>query len=155
MITKFTSYIVESRKSIDDLEMLNTFELGKLLLDEVYKDSPDVQFIQDLLDVGCPIDYMDNWDRTALHFASRDEHLEIAKLLISRGSDVNARTKDGLKTHGRTPLHFAVMAGNSELTKFLLSRGANINLRDSANLRAWDIARPAIREFAPELNPNK
>ncbi len=39
---------------------------------------------------------------TPLHYAARYSHLQVVKLLVERGADVNARAEDGI-----TPLHFA------------------------------------------------
>ncbi len=47
---------------------------------------------------------------------------EIAKLLIEKGSDVNAADHKG-----GTPLTAAVFGGNIETIKLLLSKGANVN----------------------------
>ncbi len=114
------------RLTIDDLEMLNPVELGELLLTEVRKESPDVQFIQDLIAVGCPIDARDNNDRTVLHLAARYGHLEVVKFLLSRGMNVDMESDMGL-----VPLHFAVSGGHLEMLKFLISKGADIHARDN------------------------
>ncbi len=94
MITKFNNYINESRKSIDELEILTSDELGKLLIDEAYKSPPDIRHIQDLLTVGCPIDARDYWEQTSLHVVARYGHLDVVKFLLSKGADVHARDED-------------------------------------------------------------
>ncbi len=129
MITKFNNYIVESKKSLDELEMLNPDELGKLLVAEVENNAPNVQYMQDLLDVGCPIDGRDAWSRTALHYAAignvnLDGKLEIVKFLVSKGADVNARDRNGC-----TPLHKT--GRNLETIKFLVSNGGDVNLQNA------------------------
>ncbi len=92
-----------TRPTIDELEILNPFELGKLLHAEIEKDPPDIQYIQDLLHVGCPINARadDGW--TALHCASDDGHFEVVKFLISRGADVNIRSDRGLTAWDHIP----------------------------------------------------
>ena len=47
-------------------------------------------------------------------------HLDIAKLLIEKGADVNVES-------GYSPLHNAVREDHPELVKFLLSHGADVN----------------------------
>ncbi len=95
MITNFSSYILESRKSIEDLEMLNPFELEELLFSEVRKYSPDFQYIKDIIAVGCPIDTRDSIGATALHYAALSGHLKIVKYLVSKGADIEARDDSG------------------------------------------------------------
>ena len=59
--------------------------------------------------------------RTPLHFTSR---LDIARLLVDAGADVNAQTEDG-----DTPLHAAAPCETTEveMIKFLLANGADVN----------------------------
>ncbi len=149
MITKFNNYIVESRKSIDELETLTPDQLGKLLRDVVGMDSSDIKYIQDILDVGCPIDARDTWDRTALHVAAWENDIEMVEFLISKGAEVNARNN-----FGWTALHYAAEWGHLEIVEFLISKGADIQAKDDDGWTAWDYAL-AIRVEVPELNPNK
>ncbi len=137
-----------TRLTIYDLEMLNPFELGELLHAEVRMSSPDVQFIQDLLIVGCPIDAKDSAGWTALHYAACDGHLDVVKFLISIGSDVNARNK-----WGNRALYWAAMYGHLGVVKFLISAGADANARDHIGHTAWVFASEHIREECPELKP--
>ncbi len=83
-----------SKLTIDELEVLTPDRLGDILRGEVCKNFPHVQVIQDLLDVGAPIDsrYKNGW--TALHVAAFKGHLEVVKLLVSKGGDVNIRDND-------------------------------------------------------------
>ncbi len=77
-----------TRLTIDELEVLTPDQLWELLIAEVKKNSPDVQFIQDLIAVGCPIDARDDQDHTALHWAAWREEIEVVKFLVSRGADL-------------------------------------------------------------------
>jgi len=58
---------------------------------------------------------------SALHIAVREGHLDIAKLLIDRGAEI-----DVLDRKDFTPLHNAAWNGNLEMTKLLLDAGADI-----------------------------
>jgi ankyrin repeat protein len=62
---------------------------------------------------------------TLLHMVALDKgSVVIAKLLVSKGANVNTKTNDGA-----TPLHVAAAAGNVEVTKLLVSKGANVNAK--------------------------
>ena len=49
----------------------------------------------------------------------------IAKLLISRGADIEA-----VDNNGHAPLHLAVQWANVEITNMLLLKNANVNIKD-------------------------
>ena len=51
----------------------------------------------------------------------RSESIEIAKLLISKGVDVNK------KNHGDNALHIAVQSGHKEMAELLIEEGVNID----------------------------
>ena len=63
---------------------------------------------------------------TPLQIAASQGRLEIAKLLLDRGADVNIRRK------GTSALSQAVVAGDVEMTRLLLSRGAEAARREIA-----------------------
>jgi ankyrin repeat protein len=58
-------------------------------------------------------------NRTALHLAAAKSQVAVARLLIERGANVNAKA-----ACGSTPLHFAACAGNTEMVHLLLQAGA-------------------------------
>lgn len=61
----------------------------------------------------------------ALHYAVRAGHLEVCKILIANGANLNAQTNGGA-----TPLHRAAMMGNESIVGYLLSGsvGKQVNL---------------------------
>lgn len=63
---------------------------------------------------------------TALHIASRTGNVEIAKILIDSGANINAADNEGW-----TPLMRAAMAKSPELVKFLLNSGADASKANS------------------------
>jgi hypothetical protein len=65
---------------------------------------------------------------TALHAASRRNHLKIVQSLLRHGAYVNA-----LGRRGRTPLLFASARGHLEVVRWLLKHGANVNAKDKHN----------------------
>ena len=85
---------------------------------------------------------------TLLHNAASNLQIDIVRLLVARGADVNAKG-----SHGYTPLHRAVdMDCNTQsradytrtsalpLTQVLIDAGADETLRDDDNETARDIA---------------
>ena len=78
----------------------------------------DVAAVKALLDQGIPVDTKFRYDRTPLSFAADRGHLEIVKLLLERGADVNA--KDTF--YKMTPLSAASMKGNVDIVRLLLAR---------------------------------
>ena len=63
---------------------------------------------------------------TPLNFAAIYNNIDIVKLLVKAGADLDIANDDD-----ETPLHTAVHLGNIKIVKFLIDEGANINKRDS------------------------
>ncbi|NXK96682.1 ANR39 protein, partial [Formicarius rufipectus] len=57
---------------------------------------------------------------TALHYASRNGHLGVCRLLLERGAPCDARTPGGA-----TPLHRACYCGHLAVSRLLLQHGAD------------------------------
>jgi ankyrin repeat protein len=70
-----------------------------------------------------------------LHAAAAGRHVEVCRVLIAAGADVNA-TQHG----GFTPLHEAAQHGDVEMTELFLSAGADPSLATDAGDTAADIA---------------
>lgn len=64
----------------------------------------------------------DKWGFTPLHGVAGEEHVDMARLLIARGADVNAANDEGI-----TPLH---LAAYPEMASVLVAAGARIGARD-------------------------
>ena len=115
----------------------STFDTVKLLLDhgaEVKAPGPflrgplstavgshGVDVIRLLIERGANVHAPHPTGRTLLHVAGYD--LEVAKLLIVHGCDVNALERDDLMV----PLHHAADDGNAEFTRLLIDHGAVID----------------------------
>jgi ankyrin repeat protein len=82
-------------------------------------------------------------DGGALHAAAGGSRLELVKLLIDAGADVDRRDPET----GRAPLHAAVTAGpggdSHEIVTILLAAGADINATTNDGASALDISRVA------------
>ncbi|XP_051159489.1 ankyrin-3-like isoform X2 [Leptopilina boulardi] len=66
------------------------------------------------------------FERTALHYAVREEKTKIVEFLLKEGADVNCSTRDKF-----TPLHYAVALENLEISQLLLEHGADVNVESS------------------------
>ncbi len=128
-----------TKLTIDELEMLNPEELWKLLLDAIHMSHPDIQYITDILDVGCPIDIRDMGGNTSLHWAAWNGKLEVVKLLVSRGVELNAR-----QHWGCTALDIANIHRNLEVIKFLKSVDLDIHTR---NGNTWARIKSLLRKL--------
>lgn len=62
---------------------------------------------------------------TPLHSAAAARQVEIARLLIAHGANVNATQAES----GFTPLHEAALNGNLEFARLLLDHGADVNAK--------------------------
>ncbi len=98
----------------------------------------DLRWIQDCLARGLDTEVRDLGGNTPLHWAADmamvdGEREEVAKSLISGGSDVNA-----LRSGGVSVLMVAVSAGNLNVICQLLKAGADLETRDDKGDTARD-----------------
>ena len=65
----------------------------------------------------------DGWvhGNAGLHMAAQDGHVEVVKVLLDHGAEVDA-TNDS----GQTPLHRAAACGHAQTAEELLARGAQV-----------------------------
>jgi ankyrin repeat protein len=104
-----------------------------------------VKAAQLLLNAGATIDAKEKWGgQTALMWASARRHPAMMQFLISKGADVNARSKvrdyqrhvtaegrpKSLDSGGLTPLLYATRENCRACVEVLLKSGADINLPD-------------------------
>lgn len=92
--------------------------------------------LPDLSEMILEMDDLERRDRdgrTLLINASFYNRVDIVKLLIKRGANVNAKDSTG-----NTPLHAAVQESNIEIIRILLENGADINSKNSfGNTPIW------------------
>jgi len=82
-----------------------------------------------------------------LHRAAGGGYLDLVKLLLDRGADVNAKSSNVC----HTPLHFAVEQNHKGIVELLLARGANINAKDINGLTPLYWATELRRQEVAEL----
>lgn len=87
----------------------------------------DLKRVESLLRKGISAAIEDSAGYTALHYAARNGHYEVCKVLLENGADVNALTRSG---HA-TALHRAATQDHSEIVKLLLNKGADPNIGDA------------------------
>ncbi|ALC39758.1 cact [Drosophila busckii] len=80
-----------------------------------------------------------NYDgERCVHLAAEAGHIDILRILVSHGADINAREGKS----GRTPLHIAIEYCNEDLANFLLDECEKLNLETAtyAGLTAYQVA---------------
>ncbi|TSK87475.1 Caskin-1 [Bagarius yarrelli] len=68
-----------------------------------------------------------------LHLAAKNGHIDIIRLLIQAGIDINRQTKAG------TALHEAALCGKTDVVRLLLDSGINATVRNTYSQTALDI----------------
>ena len=106
-------------KPASENELKDRKQQGKIEKFKYWMDDNGIKYIED--DKGNVVDVIDiekrdRYSWTPLHYASWYDVLEIVKLLISKGADVNAKNY-----YGFTPLH---STKTKEVANLLISHGA-------------------------------
>ncbi len=97
-------------------------ELRKEALHCAVQDG-DIEKVRELIGSGEDLNQFDwplSW--TPLHYAAKGEHLDIAKLLIDTGANVNAHNEEEI---GETPLGLVAGSCSFEIAKVLIDGGAD------------------------------
>ena len=95
-----------------------------------------------MIDRGADIEAKDpGAGASVLHFAVMMGKLPVVDLLLTRGADVNSRTRNGT-----TPLHTAVLYARLEVAEFLVEKGADINARSASGATPLALAIAANNE---------
>ena len=92
--------------------------------------SGDDKTIQTLLELDTRLANIkdDDIKSTPLHYAAHRGYLNIVRLLLLAGADVNAVEGNASNS---TPLHWAATGGHLEVVKLLVKNGAKLNVRDN------------------------
>ncbi|RKU08738.1 hypothetical protein C6502_14285 [Candidatus Poribacteria bacterium] len=98
--------------------------------------SGDLQTVKERLANGVDINGADSeFGVTALSWAALLDATEIAKFLIEKGADVNAKSRDG-----STPLHSAAFLGHTEIAELLIQKGAEVNPKNHRDETPLDVS---------------
>ena len=76
-----------------------------------------------------PVDVRGLYGLTALHYATRYNRIDVVKLLLREGADVNKQNYD----YKDTPLHYAAQYNKTEVARLLIQNGADVNIRNDVN----------------------
>ena len=98
--------------------------------------------IKGLIEHGADVNARFKTGRTPLMLAVKMGKIEVARLLIDRGADLNQKAE----IDGKTPLIIAAEEGYTDIAKFLVGKGADLNAQDKGGRTALKSA---------ELNKNK
>ena len=104
--------------------------------------------VKALLDAGADVNLASReaMKVTPLASASAARQLEIARLLIAHGADVNARAASDF-----TPLHESAASGKLDFAQLLLEHGADVNAKTTDGKTPLDYAREHNHEEMVEL----
>ena len=117
-------------KFIRTLVYIFVFTHGVVVADSIFESAvqaPDVVYwaslgrvekVKAALESGGNSNSRDESGYSALSAASENNHLEIVKLLVASGADIN------YESSGFTALKLATMAGNAEVVEYLRGQGA-------------------------------
>ncbi|HEX8834167.1 MAG TPA: ankyrin repeat domain-containing protein, partial [Abditibacteriaceae bacterium] len=104
----------------------------------------DTAIVARLIEGKAPLEVNDRNGETPLHEAVNLNELAIAKLLLDRGAQVNARAyRRSFHRYiegGFTPLHFAVIKKDVKMVTLLIECGGNINARTTSRRTPLDFA---------------
>lgn len=129
------SMVVSTAKTM--IERVQKAKKTKLLFEAVNIKKVNIEWIKNLISEGADVNAkgskiysrMPLYNRTPLHIAAYRGNTHVVELLLSAGSNIEAKDDDG-----STPLHLASWRGNHETVGLLISAGADVNVKDSEDV---------------------
>jgi hypothetical protein len=86
----------------------------------------NVDFVSDALDAAFPVNTVDGWGKTLLHYAVRSSVMRpLVQRLLASGGDPNVQD-----CRGYTPVHFACRDGDLAVVQALVAAGGLLNAKD-------------------------
>jgi ankyrin repeat protein len=157
---RIVQLVLEQRQCRGDLDSMSRINGGETLLSVAVRNG-FVEIATMLLHAGAGVDVMDGKGTTPLHIACSIEKMDLVKLLIEHGANVNATTEDRGE---QTPLHVAVARGVFskdlvQLVRLLLDNGADPEAMDAKGRTALKVAQASltrvIQLFGQDLFPEQ
>ena len=81
----------------------------------------DMLKVKELIEAGYPVNQFDEIGKTPLHYAAINEHMEVIRLLLDEGADVNAHKESYI---GNTPLGEVAGSCSFDVAEILVEAGA-------------------------------
>ncbi|GAU98197.1 hypothetical protein RvY_09375-2 [Ramazzottius varieornatus] len=141
------------------IDIADTDEMENLLQTEIYKQGIDISLArseeEQIMMKDVKSWYEGNSMReqvhpktgaTPLHVASAKGYLEVMRMLLELGVDINARDVDGW-----TPLHAAAHWGQRESCKTLVENGCDMDAKTSMGQTILDVCDPELINFLEDL----
>jgi hypothetical protein len=86
----------------------------------------NVRFVSDALDAAFPVNTVDGWGKTLLHYAVRSSVMRpLVQRLLASGGDPNLQDD-----RGQTPVHLACREGDLGVVQALVAAGGLLNAED-------------------------
>ena len=136
IVLELKDQIIDSMKknksSKTDLILFKKLVKNNLLTGQMLDscNTGDLKIVKELLKAGVnPNGKKNSW--TPLHYAARNNHVEIVKVLIKAKVDLNAKatySNDEEGFSGITPLYASITQNNWEVAKLLIEAGADVNI---------------------------
>ena len=143
----------ETKLNIYELLLLTPKEASELFWEELEKDNPDLELIEDILTYSLAVDVnvqtKGGW--TALMHAAVWGKEKLVEMFLNHPQiDVNVQDEKG-----NTALMFAARGEDERTIELLLNHpGIDVNVQDKWGRTAWSLATDSIRQQFPQLNPN-
>ena len=102
-----------------------------------------VSTVKELLEEGVPVDFVDEFDWTALFYAAWSNRTDVIQLLLQNGTNVNKRGRSG-----DTPLHWAAMWNSTEAITVLMEHGAFNFIKNDRGQTPIHVARRQNKQAA-------
>jgi ankyrin repeat protein len=85
-------------------------------------------------------------DEEVTEAGDRNDPVDVMKLLVEKGADVNAANEAGM-----TPMHYAVQRGVDRIIQYLASKGARFDAKNKAGRSPADLARGRTATLIKQL----
>lgn len=126
------------QKHINEWEyFLDTIQFGDLeMFLKIFKEGEEKMMKNEKNEIMNRIQFINRrCEGSILHFASKHKSIEIAKVLIEKGMNVNELNEDG-----ETPIHSACYSKSADMVELLINSGGDIHKLDSFGLSPLHIA---------------